>query len=223
MNVDERDARIRELLPLVKHIARRIRRLARVDVDDLIGDGCIGLIRAVDRFDPTRGTTLEHYARRLIAGAMLNGIRRMDPVSERTRRAVRDIENRRYHIALERGEVPSSPEMERLCPGFERVRFAAYARVPLSLDAPLPEGESLPADWSGDPAEIVDERFEGDRIRASIGRLPPRQRALVHEHYYGDRSLREICKSMRISPQRASQIHVVAMTALRKALNAPPR
>ena len=56
------------------------------DRDDLLGDGALGLIRAVDTYDPLRGATLEAYARKLIAGAMLNGLRKLDPVSERVRR-----------------------------------------------------------------------------------------------------------------------------------------
>ena len=102
--VSDREAAIRRLFPLVRQIARRVRRMvAGVELDDLVGDGSIGLIRAVDNFDPMRGPTLEHYASRLIAGAMLNGIRRMDPVSERARRAVRDGENERFRIAVARG------------------------------------------------------------------------------------------------------------------------
>ncbi|MBV8371772.1 MAG: RNA polymerase sigma factor WhiG, partial [Candidatus Eremiobacteraeota bacterium] len=88
-----REDSIRALLPLVKRIARRIKRLVPgFDLDDLIGDGSLGLIRAVDSFDPSRGPTLQQYAHRLVVGAMLNGIRRMDPVSERARRIVREGE-----------------------------------------------------------------------------------------------------------------------------------
>jgi RNA polymerase sigma factor for flagellar operon FliA len=93
----DRDEQIRGLMPMVKRMARRLKRLVpSFDLDDLVGDGSVGLIRAVDSFDPQRGPQLEDYARRLIVGAMLNGIRRMDPVSERARRIVRDGENQRY-------------------------------------------------------------------------------------------------------------------------------
>jgi RNA polymerase sigma factor (sigma-70 family) len=123
---DEREARIRELLPLVKRIARRLKRLAPgFDLDDLIGDGSLGLIRAVDSYDPSRGSSLKHFARHSIAGAMLNGIRRMDPVSERARRAVRDCENDRYAIAAERGDVPTLAEMDRRHPSYARASLAA--------------------------------------------------------------------------------------------------
>ncbi|MGA9271989.1 MAG: sigma-70 family RNA polymerase sigma factor, partial [Candidatus Cybelea sp.] len=153
---DERDAVVSALLPLVRRVARRLKRLVpSLDVDDLIGDGAIGLIRAVDSFDPLRGPQLTEYARRLVVGAMLNGIRRMDPVSERARRIVRDGENQRFALAAVRGELPTAAEMEGRCPGDRRALAAADRGQPLSLDAPLPRGESVAQDWSDDPARIV--------------------------------------------------------------------
>ncbi len=139
MTTDEREALIRELLPLVRQMARRVRRVAgAADLDDLIGDGSIGLIRAVDTFDETRGTTLDLYARRLISGAMLNGLRRLDPVSERVRRTIRRAEERRYALAQERGSLPALAEMERSDPGLQRARTAAHRQAALSLDVPCP-------------------------------------------------------------------------------------
>ncbi len=220
----DREALIRRYFPLVKRIARRIHRLVpSVDVDDLVGDGSVGLIRAVDNFDPQRGPTLEQYARQLIVGAMLNGIRRMDPVSERARRALRDGESDRYRLALERGSVPSSVEMEAIRPGFARARLAAHRGVPLSIDAPLPDGERVPKDWSGDPACIIAAREDALEVRALLDRLAPRQRALIRAYYFGERSLRDIGKRMRISPQRASQLHIAALEKLRRAVSVAAR
>jgi RNA polymerase sigma factor FliA len=216
----EREEQIRALLPLVRKIARRISRLVPCDYDDLVGDGSIGLIRAVDNFDPSRGTSLELYARHLISGAMLNGIRRMDPVSERTRRAMRDGELERFQLAGERGTIPSLAEMEERRPGFIRASAAVTQGVPLSLDRPLPEGERLQRDWSNDPALLVESRSERDAIGAAVDALPERQRQVVREHYFGDWSLREVGRRMKISPQRASQLHIVAMRKLRRSLGA---
>ncbi|MEO6834798.1 MAG: sigma-70 family RNA polymerase sigma factor [Candidatus Tumulicola sp.] len=210
-----REETIRALLPLVRRIARRIKRLVPgFDLDDLVGDGSIGLIRAVDSYDSSRGPTLEHYARRLIVGAMLNGIRRMDPVSERARRIVRDGENERYAMALSRGEVPTAAEMERRCPGYLRALAATHRGQPLSLDAPLPQGEMLSGDWSGDPGRIVERRSRQADLTALIVRLPARQRAVVVEHYFEGSSLRAIGRRMAISPQRASQLHLAAIARL---------
>lgn len=216
-DAEEREERVRSLLPLTRRLARRLKRLVpNFDMDDLVGDGCIGMIRAVDSFDPGRGPRLEEYARRLIAGAMLNGIRRMDPVSERARRIVRDGETQRYAIAAERGDVPSAQEMDVRCPGYRRAVAAAYRGQPLSLDAPLPIGESLAGDWSDDPGRIVERRSESQRLAALVDGLPPRQRQVVLLHYYNGKSLRAIGRQLAISPQRASQLHTSAIAGLKR-------
>lgn len=218
-----RDEQVRELLPLVRRMARRLKRMVpSLDVDDLVGDGSIGLIRAVDSFDPLRGPQLAEYARRLIVGAMLNGIRRMDPVSERARRIVRDGENRRYALAASRGDVPSAREMEVLCPGYRRAVAAAHCGQPLSLDAPLPRGEALLQDWSDDPARIVEWRSERAILAALVADLPPRQREIVRRHYFEGASLRAVGRRLAISPQRASQLHLSALAKLRRETHASP-
>jgi RNA polymerase sigma factor for flagellar operon FliA len=223
MSTGDRDEQIRSLLPVVKKLARRLKRLVPTfDLDDLVGDGSVGLIRAVDSFDPYRGPELGDYARRLIVGAMLNGIRRMDPVSERARRIVRDGENQRYSIAAALGAVPTSSEMEERCPGYRRAIAAVYRGQPLSLDAPLPLGESLVNDWAGDPARIVERRSESAQLAALIEGLPRRQREVVLLHYFGGTSLRTVGKRLAISPQRASQLHLSAIAKLKRESHVSP-
>jgi len=219
----DREKTIRAMLPLVRRIARRVRSVVpTVDLDDLVGDGSIGLIRAVDNFDPHRGPPLDHYARRLILGAMLNGIRRMDPVPERARRTARDGENLRYQLAAERGALPSTLEIERMRPGFIRASTTTVCGTPLSLDAALPEGESLPSDWGGDPAAVVGNAARSAEFQRLIDVLPERQRRLIREHYFAERSLRDVGARMGISSQRASQLHMAAIRKLKKALYAAP-
>jgi RNA polymerase sigma factor for flagellar operon FliA len=219
MNEDEREARIRALLPIVRQVARRLHRMVpTADPDDLIGDGSIGLIRAVDAFDPERGVPLEQYARKLILGAMLNGMRRLDPVSERVRRRVRQAENARFALAQELGTVPSLQTLATRDPALARARTDAHRATPLSLDAALPLGERIVLDFAGDPQAIAAERAERARVRAAIDALPTRQRRIVLAHYYGERSLRSLGAPLGISPQRVSQLHVAAMRRLRVAL-----
>jgi RNA polymerase sigma factor FliA len=218
---EPRELQVQALLPLVRRLARRLKRLVpNLDLDDLVGDGCIGLIRAIDSFDPTRGPQLAEYARRLVVGSMLNGIRRMDPVSERARRIVRDGENERYALAAARGEVPSAAEMEVRRPGYSRALAATYRGQPLSLDAPLPKGEALAYDWSDDPAHIFERRAQRTELAALIEGLPPRQRDVVLLHYYNETSLRSVGRRLAISPQRASQLHLSAIARLRRDVHA---
>lgn len=217
--MSDRETQIRNLFPLVKRIARRVNRMVPgADLDDLIGEGSIGLIRAVDSFDPHRGPSLEQYASRIVAGAMLNGIRRLDPVSERVRRDVREADRERFALATELGALPSQLEMEARRPGLRRATIHAYQHAPASLDAPLPNGEQLSGDWGADPAEIVSEREKNERVRAALRELSPRQRRLLALHYFVDISLHSISKTMDVSPQRASQLHIAAIAKLRKTM-----
>lgn len=217
--MEEREDAIRRLVPLVRRIARRIARLVPgTDLDDLIGDGCVGIIRAVDGFDPALGPSLEHYARRIALGAMLNGIRRLDPVSERVRRVVRLAERERYALAVVRGALPSDAELATEFPSLGRARAEAQRGSPLSLDAPLPPDAGSAPSGGEDPAETVVARAESRRIRAAVDALPPRQRDVVTAHYFGERPLRVISNQLRVSPQRVSQLHVAALERMRRTL-----
>jgi RNA polymerase sigma factor for flagellar operon FliA len=217
--VIDRETQIRALLPLVRRIARRITRLVGgADLDDLVGDGSVGLIRAVDSFDPSRGLTLEQYARRIVAGAMLNGIRRLDPVSERVRRTVRDAERERYEIATHRGELPSMAEMEQRVTALRRARTEAYRGTPISIDAPLPTSERFGCAAETDPGNVAVAELERQTLQRSLAILPPRERALIIKHYYADRSLRALSREMDVSPQRVSQLHLAALGRLRGTL-----
>lgn len=217
----DREASIRALLPAVRQIARRVHRMVpSADLDDLIGDGCVGLIRAVDAFDPSRAVPLAQYARRVVLGAMLNGVRKRDPVSERVRRTLRIADRQRYAVAAELGTLPGMAAMEDCVRGLARARTEAHRMTPLSLDVTLPNGARLEHDLTGDPQTIHLAQAEREAVRGAIAALPQRQRSIVVAHYFGDRSLRSLSHPMRVSPQRVSQLHLLAMRRLRDALAA---
>ncbi len=223
MTQSEREQSIRALLPLVRQIARRVQHVTRAaDLDDLVGDGSVGLIRAVDAFDASRGSTLDTYARKLIMGAMLNGMRRLDPVSERARRKMRRAEERRFALAQARGTLPSIAELERSDPALVRARVAAYRHAPLSLDAPLPPEVAAPADWSAEPAGKVAQRAGRRELLEAVALLPERQQRILELHYGREMPLRAISERMRVSPQRVSQLHLEALARLRGRMPAPP-
>lgn len=217
-----REFTIRRMFPLVKRIARRVQRMVPgSDIDDLVGEGCVGLIRAVDSYDASRGLTLEQYAPRIIAGTMLNGLRRLDPVSERVRRELREAERERFSLAALSGTLPSRTEMEQRRPALRRATIHAYRYTPLSLDMPLPAGERLSGDWGADPALITGDRDERAGVLQALQLLPTRQQHVLQLHYYAGKSLHQIGEAMRISPQRASQLHQAALKNLRKAMHGP--
>lgn len=217
--IEDREDAIARLLPLVRRIARRIARLVPgTDLDDLIGDGCVGVIRAVDAFDPALGPSLEQYTRRVALGAMLNGVRRLDPVSERVRRVIRIAERERYALAVERGALPTYGEMTARHPALVRARTEAHRGSPLSLDAPLPPESGCAPTGGEDPADAVIASADRLRIRAAIEALPQRQREIVIAHYFAEQPLRALSDGMRVSPQRVSQLHVAAIGHMRRTL-----
>ena len=218
---DDREEMIRSLFPLVRRIARRVAKVLSVaELDDLVGDGAVGLIRAVDSFDPQRGVSLERYAGRVIVGAMLNGVRRLDPVSERVRRSIRNAERMRYAMASDGGELPSMSEMERRIPGLANARVKAHRGAALSLDAPLAESEAAAIDTTLDPQHVYADASQTRAVINAVSTLPPRERRVIALHYWRERSLRTLGSEMAISPQRVSQIHLVALERLRGELSA---
>lgn len=203
MGEREREARIRDLFPLVRRIARRLAAMVpRAEYEDLIGDGCLGAIRAVDRFDPRRGAVLITFARKVILSAMLNGLRRMDPVPERTRRLLREAER-----------APNAANTER----YRRAIRTRDLSVPVSLDS-LPGAELHLIDDANDPAALVCESAERSYLRALVDALPERQRRLMLAHYYAGRTLHAVSQAFAVSPQRASQLHARALANLRKVV-----
>lgn len=220
MTAEEREAAVAQLFPIVRAIAHRVARVCRLaDHDDLIGDGALGLVRAVDNFDPNRGVSLDQYARHVVLGAILNGLRRKDPVSERARRRVREGERLRSRLEAQ-GDIVSDRELENSLPGLRRARAQVECGLPLSLDAPLPFGARLSLDWSGDPARVYEVTSRNAEMRGAISALPPRHREIVLQHYFGENSLRALSEHMSVTPQRISQLHCAALAKLRSIMKA---
>jgi RNA polymerase sigma factor for flagellar operon FliA len=214
-----REALVRELLPLVRSCARRLQRMIpAAEIDDLVGDGAIGLLRAVDAFEPERGVQLATYARRVIVGAMLNGLRNNDPVSERARRKARCAEADRIALAHERGRLPSLREMEGRHPGLGQALAAIEQRALLSLDAPQSGDLCRRESWHADPARIVARKALSNELAEAIDLLGERERRVVLWHYYDATPLHAIGTRLGISAQRVSQLHLRALAQLRRAV-----
>ena len=218
-------------MPLVRRIAGAVlRRLpAHFTDDDLIGDGCVGLLRAIDRFDPERGLSFEGWAARIVRGSMLNGLRRMDTVPERVRRDARSLDRARWQIAQERDGAPSDAAAA-VRAGLSRKKLGAVLlalrrAVPASLEAPIPQPfenivtlhDKLPADTSN-PSDVTIARSVRAAVAQAVANLPPRERMVIATFYCSETSFRAIGGRLGISKQRVSQIHGHALASLRGML-----
>ena len=98
-------------------------------------------------------------------------------------------------------------------------RTSVHRLTPLSTDAvPSDRDAAMLLDWSGEPGRLALASLDRATLTAALQRLPPRQREVVGLHYYGDLSLHAIGKRLRISPQRASQLHAAALVRLRSSV-----
>ena len=226
----DRTALCEATLPLVRKIAGCVlRRLpAYFTIDDLIGDGSVGLLRAVDRFDPALGATFEHWAGRIVRGAIFNGLRRMDFVPERVRRDARTLEASRWCIAQRSGVSPSDSEAAEFAGLDDRqllaVRLALRRSAPHSIDVPAPNTDDTQPlrdklrSTAADPALTIESLALRQAVGRAVSALPARERLIVASFYAGNVSLRQIGDKLGISKQRVSQLHGRALVGLRAAL-----
>jgi len=191
-----RCALIERYAPMATSVARRMRvpTGAVMGRDDLESAALVGLIDAVDRFDPERGVPFEGYAGLRIRGAILDELRRVDDHTRDERRRARA------------DAVDREPEI------------SAYGAT-LSLDMLLETGDR---DWaaddeSADRYEIQDLRT---RVESALACLPPRQREVLARYYGDSLTLRESAVRMGISEARACQLHGRAIQNLRRELAA---
>jgi RNA polymerase sigma factor for flagellar operon FliA len=219
-------------LPLVRRIATIVRRRLpqHFSSDDLIGDGCLGLLRAVDRFDPAFGVTFESWAGRIIRGAMLNGLRRMDAVPERVRRDARALDAARWIVAQRTGRAPSDSEAARsasITPAKLAAIRKATRHAPLSLDGPAGSDAGVKISErliaaQRDPGTVVAEAALRRIVSQAVTALPSRQRVIVQAFYGRGVTFAEIGQTLGVSKQRVSQLHSRAISCLRAALAGLP-
>jgi RNA polymerase sigma factor for flagellar operon FliA len=220
MNKSERDATIVRLYPIVRTIARTVAsRVPCADLDELIGEGGLGLIRAVDSYDSRRGSiSLERYVRRQVLHAMLNALRRADRVSEGSRRVLRMADRDRFATALQRGGLPSMVEMERRHPKLRFARVASYQQVPLSFDQDRSLESRLALNWELDPAHVYNAFESRATLYEAIAKLPPRHRQIVSLYYFAGYRLQAVARELSVTKQRIAQLRDAALERVREDL-----
>ncbi len=226
---DLRDKLILDHISLVKYVVGRIANsLPRsVDRGDLIGPGTLGLIAAVDQFDPYRGLQFETYAVPKIKGAVLDSLRAMDCVPGSARYKARLLEDTMGQLENELGRTAAEEEIA----GRLGVRIKEYRNmlrdaspvILLSIDESFhgEDGNSLSLreiiedSKSPDPTLIVERKEMKEVLVDAIGRLPERGRLVVILYYYEKLTLKEIGKVIGVSESRVSQIHTEVILRLR--------
>ncbi|PZN07212.1 sigma-70 family RNA polymerase sigma factor [Thermaerobacter composti] len=222
------DAEARERLvalhmPLVRHVARRFAGLGH-DLDDLVQAGTVGLLQAIDGFDPDRGYQFSTYAVPAILGEIRRWLRANDPAGLTRAMRARVTAIRRAAEAMEQelGHRPTAAAVAaRLGCDVADVAFALEAaQGPLSLDEPL--GADPDAAARGQRLAAPAEPDWGDRVavRAALAQLPPRLRTVLTLRFFRDLTQAEVAAALGISQPQVSRLEKAGLAHLRRLLAA---
>ncbi len=236
---EECDQRAREHLvvaysPLVKYMAGRVSSglPAHVEDADLISQGLLGLISAIERFDPSRKIKFETFAMSRIRGAMIDELRSSDWVPRSVRSRAREIEKVNARLEHEFQRPPTDAEMaEALSLSAEEyqesLRLIANSSV-VALDELWTVSDAsgdqvslldtIQDPSAPDPIHEFDQSEMKDRLADAISRLPQREKLVVGLYYYENLTLREIGEVLSVSESRVSQLHTQAVLRLRSRL-----
>jgi len=219
--VAAREQRIVEHLPLVKQIAASFAaRVPRsVDPADLTSAGTVGLIRAVDAFDPDRGVAFEAFARRCIREAVLDHLRSLDPLPYSTRARLRQVESCMLELEKHLSRLPTEQEIAEASGLTVRDVSNLMAQATSMTLFALDELRDLDDSRSEADGREVLQRIEQKELRdvlaGLIRRLPRAERVALTLYYYEGLRMKEIGNLMNVSESRVSQIHARAVTMLR--------
>jgi RNA polymerase sigma factor for flagellar operon FliA len=222
----DRDELILDHLPLLHHIVGRMcwDVPGRVDRDDLLGWGMLGLIGAADTWDPARGHKFSTFAFPRIRGAILDELRRLDFLPRGRREKLRDLERTVSELEQENGLPPTPEEIARRL-GLEQdevdeIMHSARVAGCVSLeDGPSETLVSMLTDpASADPVGSAEWNEMKSLLVRAIGNLPETEQTVVTLYYGEELLLKEIGEVLGVTESRVSQIHSRALYRLNREL-----
>lgn len=219
-----RNRLIVEYSPLVRRVAARMAAglPTGVDRDDLVGYGTFGLIGAIERFDPGRGTRFESYAATRIRGAIIDELRLADWVPRTVRARATSVARARSALATRLGGEATDAEVATEMRTTEgKVRSAIPLRL-VSLDSGVSRavGDTIPDAQPG-PEALFEAKEAGQSLVGAIGHLSEKERTVVALYYYEGLTLVEIGATLGVTASRVCQIHVKALRRLRWRMAVP--
>lgn len=217
-------------LPTVRFLARRIheRLPQHVEIEDLVSAGILGLMDALQKFDPAKKVQFRSYAQFRIRGAILDSLRTLDWSPRDLRRKGRAVEEAIRALTTRMGRTPSENEVAQEM----EMELGEYQQLLGELKG-LEIG-TLHAERSEDSGEeelaYIPNRPEDDplfrclkgemqaRLASAIDQLPERERLVMTLYYYEEMTMKEIGLTLGVVESRISQIHASAVLHLRSLL-----
>lgn len=227
----ERERRALEYMPLVHHVLARlpVALPPHLDREDLLSAGLCGLVQAARSYDPSLGASFKSHAYSRVRGAILDELRRADPIPRQKRDRVRALEAAIARLTSEAGYPPDLPTLARALEITqeevdELLALSRHATTPVSLDAAASDGEEggtlhdRVAGRDETPIELVDRREQMRALAGALRELPPREREVIGLYYHDGLLLREIGEVLGVTESRVCQLMARATYLLRQSL-----
>ncbi|WP_412479169.1 RNA polymerase sigma factor FliA [Azonexus sp. IMCC34839] len=225
----EREQLVQRFMPLVKRIAYHL--MARlppsIQFEDLVQNGMLGLLDAIDRYQEGFGAQFETYATQRVRGAMLDGLRENDWLPRNLRRELRRIETAINQLEHVHGRAPSERELADTLgmslSDYQKTLQEARGHQLVYLEDFSGEGdedflERHFTDDDSNPANIFEDQSLKKQLVDAIARLPEREKLMMALYYEQDLNLREIGEVMGVTESRVCQLHSQAITRLRSQI-----
>ena len=229
----QRDDLINESLPLIKHIAHRVavRLPPNVEIRDLVNAGVIGLLDAVEKFEPERGVKFKTYAELRIRGAMLDSLRELDWAPRSLRKKSKDLEKVYQGLEQRLGRPATDEEVcdelggdmeefHSLVDQLHGMTIGSFEDIGDNREDG--SGESFinyyPDDGENDPYEKFERNELAKLLAGIVDTLPERERLVLSLYYYEEFTMKEIGTMLGVNESRVSQIRTKAMLRLRSKM-----
>lgn len=216
---------------LVEHYAHIIKLVAGrlsiylnnyVELDDLIGYGVIGLIDAVDKFDPEKNVKFETYASLRIRGAILDEIRKLDWVPRTLRKKQKEVQKAYTELENELGRIPTDEEME-IKLNINSQEYQSLLQETnicslVSIDEYEMQVSNIKDTCMMTPDEHIQKQEMSQMLASAIESLSEREQLVISLYYFEELTLKEISSILEVSESRVSQLHTKAVGKLRLKL-----
>ncbi len=221
-DLELRNRLVLQYSPLVKYVAGRVRAGLPQGIDhaDLVSEGVIGLMDAIEKFQPERGLQFQTYAVPRIRGAIIDGVRAIDWVPRSVRSRTRDIEQARTRLEHRLARTPTEEELAAdLSFTVPELREAA-ARPSYIGHVSADELEELAdlAELAPGFSEALEDEETRGMLMAAVRELPERDRIIIALYFFEGLTLGEIGLVLGVTESRVSQLRSRATRALRQRL-----